>query len=161
MNKDTIKGIVESLIFKPLDYEVLKNNLEYTFTPYKKYGSDKIVFEVTGSFDDLQKFNSIWNELEKIESSKPTQAEYTFFEKSLFTIGNFLKFSFLPIAKITNKGQTEFYTLYNNGMVKIKGVGSKVTDAVLINMCSSESILEFETAVNKIKIGTNMQGGNI
>lgn len=155
MNKDTINGIVEPSIFKPLDYEVLKNNLEYTFKPYKKYGSDKIVFEVTGTFDNLQKFNSKWNELEKIESSKPAQAEYTSFEKCLFTIGNFLTFGFLPIAKITNKGQTELYTLYNNGMVKIKDVGSKVADAVLINMCIKESILEFETAVNKIKNNWN------
>lgn len=36
-------------------------------------------------------------------------------------------------------------------MVKFKGTSSKVTDTVLINMCSKESILEFEAAVNKIK----------
>ena len=151
MSKSTIQGIIEPLMFKSLDYEVLKNNLEYTFKPYKKHNSDKIVFEVTGIFDDLQKFNIKWNELEKIENSKPIQTEYTFFEKCLFTIGNFLAFGFLPIAKITNKGKTEFYTLYNNGMVKIKGLNSKITDAVLINMCTEEAILEFKTAVDKIK----------
>lgn len=151
MSKDTLKGIIDINLFKSLDYEVLNNNLEYTFSPYKKYGSEQIVFEVTGSFNDLQKFNLKWNQLENIENSKPVQTEYTIFEKILFTIGNFTRFSFLPIAKISNKGQTELYTLYNNGFVKIQGIGAKVTDAVLINMCSEESILEFKIALDKIK----------
>ena len=151
MSKSTMKGTIKLSMFKSLDYEVLKNNLEYAFNPYKKYGSDKIVFEVTGTLDNLQKFNSKWNELEKIESSKPNQIEYTFFEKCLFTIGNFLNFGFLPIAKITNKGQTKFYTLYNNGRIKTKDISLKTTDAVLINMCNEETILEFKIAVDKIK----------
>lgn len=151
MNKDSIKGMIDVSLFSKLDYEVLKNKLEYTFNPYIKIGTNKIVFEVNGNFEDLQKFNAKWNELEKIENSKPTQKEYTIFETIIFSIGAFLKLSYLPIAKITNKGNTEFYTLYNNGSVICQGKDSKVKDKIYINMCNEESFLEFEKAVYKIK----------
>lgn len=144
-----IKGLVEPSMFKSLDYEVLKNNLEYTFNPYKRYGTNKIEFEVIGDFEAIQKFTSKWNELIKVDNSKPTQAQYSFFDKFKFAIGSFLQFGFLPIAKITNKGQAELYTLYNNGIVKIKSINDKTTDVVLINMCSKELISEFKVAVDK------------
>lgn len=150
MQNNSIKAYVEPEIFTKLDYEKIKLELIYSFEPYKEIRSGKIAFEVEGDFEKLQEFNKVWADIEKKENARPSQIEYSFWDKVIMKIGNRLNFAFLPIAKITNKGRTEIYTLYKNGFVKIRSVSSKVSDMVMINMCSEESIKEFKFAVDKI-----------